>query len=261
MTRSESKAQELSNAGFTPIIVDWAQATPIRGLPDIDVVLWSVGFERPSSASRQMIWIDGLERLLNALPRRDEPRRFLYTSSTSVYGDGQGQDVDERTFPEPTSEGGIACLAAEQRLEEFARQSSACVSILRLAGIYGPDRLLRRTADLQSNVPIMSPPDEWLNLIHVDDAVTAIDRISRMKLPPSLINIVAGRSVTWREYYAALAKLVNAPPPTFAAPTAEAASQPPRRSGNRRVVSGVRESLQIPFKYDSIIDGLRAAFP
>lgn len=261
ITRSELKAKELANAGITPILIDLAQATPIPQLPDIDVVLWSVGFERKSGSPRQAIWIDGLQRLLSALPRRTDPRRILYTSSTSVYGDGQGQDVDEHTLPIPNSEGGNACFAAEQLLQDFGRQSSVCVSILRLAGIYGPDRLLRRTADLQSNVPIMSPPDEWLNLIHVDDAVTAIDRISTMKSPPSLINIVASQSVTRREYYTTLAKLVNAPPPTFAAPTAVSSSQPPRRGGNRRVVSGVRESLQILFKYDSIMDGLSAAFP
>jgi len=260
ITRHEAKATELANSGITPILFDLAQATPMPPLPDVDVVLWSVGFERTSGVSRQAIWIDGLQRLLLALPPRTEPRRILYTSSTSVYGDGDGQDVDEHTFPIPTSEGGIACLAAEQLLQEFVKQSAACVSILRLAGIYGPNRLLRRTAELHGNVPIMSPPDEWLNLIHVDDAVTAIDAVSRMSSPPPLINIVAGKSVTRREYYATLAKLVHAPPPRFAEPTAESTSQPQRRSGgNRRVVSGVRESLQIPFKYDSIIDGLNRA--
>jgi len=261
ITRSELKATELACTGITPILFDLAHATPMPQLPNIDAVLWSVGFERTSVASRQAIWIDGLQRLLQALPPRIEPRRILYTSSTGVYGDGNGQDVDEHTVPIPTSEGGIACLAAEHLLTDFASQTSASVSILRLAGIYGPDRLLRRTADLQSNIPIVSPPDEWLNLIHVTDAVTAIDSISRMQLPPSLINIVASQSVTRREYYATLAKLVGAPPPTFITPTGESTSIHPRRGGNRRVVSGVRASLQIPFKYDSIIDGLSAIFP
>ncbi len=261
VTRSEVKAQEITKAGMTSILLDLAQADAIPQLPDVDVVLWSVGFDRTSGASRQAIWIDGLQRLLHALPPRGEPRRILYTSSTSVYGEGHGQDVDENAVPNPTSEGGLACLAAEQLLQDFAMQSSACVSILRLAGIYGPNRLLRRIADLQSNLPITSPADEWLNLIHVDDAVTAIDVISTLDSPPSLINIVASESVTRRQYYTTLANLADAPPPIFAAQTAEFHSQFPRRGGNRRVVSGVRESLHIPFKYDSIIDGLRTAFP
>ena len=178
-----------------------------------DVVVWSVGFDRSSGTDRKAIWIDGLRRLLNALPARAEPRRILYTSSTSVYGDGYGQDVDENTEPNPTSEGGLACLAAEHLLRDYSMRSSACVSILRLAGIYGPNRLLRRIADLQHGVPIMSPPDEWLNLIHVDDAVTAIDCVSQLEWPPSLMNVVAGESSTRRQYYSQLAAIANAPPP------------------------------------------------
>lgn len=257
ITRSELKAEELKTAGITPMLLDLAQPTPIPQLPDVDVVLWSVGFERSSGASRQAIWIDGLQRLLNALPPRGEPRRILYTSSTSVYGEGHGQDVDENTLPDPTSEGGLACLAAERLLQKFAAENGAFVSILRLAGIYGPDRLLRRITDLRSNAPLTSPPDEWLNLIHVDDAVTAIDFISRLASAPPLINVAASQSVTRRQYYTTLAKFAYAPPPTFAA--ASTTSQPSRRGGNRRVVSTVRKLLQIPFRYDSIADGLRVA--
>ena len=259
ITRNELKAGGFNTAGIMPVLLDLAQPTPIDELPDVDVVLWSVGFERSSGASRQAIWIDGLQRLLNALPPRKEPRRILYTSSTSVYGDGHGQEVDENTIPDPTSEGGLACHAAERILQEFAAANGACVSILRLAGIYGPDRLLRRITDLQSNAPITSPPDEWLNLIHVNDAVTAIDLISRLDSPPPLINIVASESVTRRQYYSALAKFAKAPPPTFAAASKSTASQPPRRGGNRRVVSTVRKLLPMPFRYDSIADGLEAS--
>ena len=109
ITRSVGKANELSNAGIEPIVFDLAE-TSFPPLPDVDVVLWSVGFERSSGASRQAVWIEGLKRLLNALPVRGDEnvRRVLYTSSTSVYGNGHGQDVDENTVPNPTAEGGQA---------------------------------------------------------------------------------------------------------------------------------------------------------
>lgn len=256
MTRSTSKSEELSAAGISPIVLDLAGTVPLPELPDADVVLWSVGFDRSSGTDRKALWINGLLRLLNALPSRAEPRRILYTSSTSIYGDGYGQDVDENTEPNPASEGGLACLEAEHLLRDYSIRSSACVSILRLAGIYGPNRLLRKIADLQHGVPIMSPPDEWLNLIHVDDAVTAIDCVSQLEWPPSLMNVVAGESSTRRQYYSQLAAIANAPPPVFADPP-----QSPnlRRSGNRRVISVVRESLPITYKYDSIVEGLRNA--
>lgn len=268
ITRSVEKAKELSKEGIEPIVFDMAETT-IPTLPDVDVVLWSVGFERSSGSSRQAIWIDGLKRLLNALPVRGDEngRRVLYTSSTSVYGNGHGQDVDENTVPNPTAEGGQACVAAEELLQEYSLRSSTSVSILRLAGIYGPHRLLRRLEDLRNNTPITSPPDEWLNLIHVDDAVSAIDAVSRMESPPSLMNVVGNKSATRGDYYRALAKLAHAPAPVFTVSsesTAETtpASQPvtsKRRGGNRRVVSIVREALGIAFKFDSIEDGLNDA--
>lgn len=258
ITRSNSKSEELSAAGITPIVLDLAGPVPLSQLPDADAVVWSVGFDRSSGTDRTALWIDGLLRLLSALPARAEPRRILYTSSTSVYGDGYGQNVDETTEPNPASEGGLACLAAEHLLRDYSVHASACVSILRLAGIYGPNRLLRKIADLQQGVPIMSPPDEWLNLIHVDDAVTAIDCVSQLEWPPSLMNVVAGESSTRRQYYSQLAAIANAPPPTFADPPAPE-SPGLRRSGNRRVISVVRESLSITYKYDSIAEGLRNA--
>ncbi len=158
-------------------------------------------------------------------------------------------------------------MAAEELLQEYSLRSSTSVSILRLAGIYGPHRLLRRLEDLRNNTPITSPPDEWLNLIHVDDAVSAIDAVSRMASPPSLMNVVGNKSATRGDYYRALAKLAHAPAPVFTVSsesTAETtpASQPvtsKRRGGNRRVVSIVREALGIAFKFDSIEDGLNDA--
>ena len=269
ITRSSQKAEELADAGIQPIVFDIAEAR-IPKLPDVDVMLWSVGFERSSAVSRHAIWIDGLRRLVNALPDRTDAdaRRILYTSSSSVYGNCHGQDVDESTVPDPPTEGGQACVAAERLLQEFSLQSSVCVSILRLAGIYGPHRLLRRVEDLHNGTPITSPPDEWLNLIHVDDAVTAIDKVSRMEWPPSLLNVVCKQSTTRREYYSVLANLAHAPLPIFtslpASTTEELAqtsalSPTPRRGGNRRVVSRVRESLNVSFKFDSIEDGLSDA--
>ena len=259
ITRSEIKAGAFAAAGMTPIVLDLAQATSLPQLPDADTLLWGVGFDRSPGASRDAIWIDGLQRILSALPARIEPRRILYTSSTSVYGDGSGQVVDEYTRPNPATEGGKACLAAEQLLQEYAARHSACLSILRLAGIYGPDRLLRRISDLQKSVPITSLPDEWLNLIHVDDAVTAIDRISVLESPPPVINVVASETVTRRTYYSTLASMANTPPPVFEESLSVPLPQVSRRGGNRRVVSVVRTVLNVNFQFDSIFDGLRHA--
>ena len=64
------------------------------------------------------------------------------------------------------------CLEAENVLK--ASQFGPSAVILRLAGIYGPGRLLRRTKDLLAGNPIVAPKDNYLNLIHVDDAAAIV---------------------------------------------------------------------------------------
>ena len=103
VTRSHSKARELSEAGFEPIIGDLA-AGQIATVPDVDTVLWSVGFDRSFGQSREEIWINGLHRLLEQLP--SSVRRFLYVSSTGVYGQTERETVSESTDPQPSTESG-----------------------------------------------------------------------------------------------------------------------------------------------------------
>ncbi len=257
VTRSESKAAAFAESGYTPIVLDLSQSAPFPQLPEAETLLWSVGFDRTPGVSRDAIWIEGLRRLLNALPPRIKPLHLIYTSSTSVYGDGTGQDVDESAEPNPVAEGGKACLEAERCLLDFAAGHSVIVSILRLAGIYGPERLLRRVSDFQKSVPIMSPPDEWLNLIHVDDAVAAIDAISLLESPPTIMNVAARETVTRRTYYTTLASMTSSPPPVFEEPKPESEPRAVGRGGNRRIVSAIRPKLNIRFQFESIVDGLR----
>lgn len=272
VTRSADKAQRLRTDGLQPLVLNLGSQDSWPSLPDVDTVLWAVGFDRSPGASREATWIDGLRRLLTALPVRSKPRRIVYTSSTGVYGDGDGATMDERTTAVPKSEGGQACLAAEMILQEYAALTGSEVVILRLAGIYGPDRLLRRVTELQNQTPIPSPPDEWLNLIHVDDAVRVVDWCAThgtwdtipsepglTKNPQTkLINVVSAHSVTRRSYYSLLAKLVSAPEPVFATSSeaAEPGSFRRQRGGNRRVVSRYRADLPVRFEFDDCEAGL-----
>src|SRR5690606_29190096 len=133
-------------------------------------------FDRTSGHSQRDVYVDGLRHVLNAMAGRCE--RFVYISSTSVYGQTQGEWVDESSPCRPDRPNGQACLEAENLVWEFfpagmdPEQSGAVV--LRLAGIYGPGRLLRRVEQLRSGDPIGGNPEAWLNLIHVDDAATAV---------------------------------------------------------------------------------------
>ena len=94
--------------------------------------------------------------------------RFIYTSSISVYGPGDGAWFDECTPPAPSGWRGQIILESEGIVSSHP---SAKVTILRLGGIYGPgrDRFLRSASSSGST-------DYFLNLIHVEDAARAMIR-------------------------------------------------------------------------------------
>jgi len=250
MTRSASKAEELADAGFEPIIGDLATGD-LPALPDVDTVLWAVGFDRTTGQSREAIWIDGLQCLLQQLP--PTVKRFLYVSSTGVYGQTTGEVVSESIDPQPTTDSGKCCLKAEQMLQtRFDGQPACSLTVLRMAGLYGPGRLLRRVSDLKSSTPLPGNSGSYLNLIHIDDAVTAVKGIAAGQ-DVGLLNVVNTGTLTRGEYYSELARLVDAPIPVFDE------SVPGVRGGNKRVVSVVREPLRMKFQFDDVRAGLRDA--
>lgn len=251
ITRSADRAEEFRDQGIEPVVTDLSDPTSTTSLPPADIVLWAVGFDR-SASSREAIWLDGLRRFVDALPA--PPQRFLYVSSTSVYGDQEGDAITESTAPAPATEGGRCCWQAETLLRErLAPHPQTHVTVLRMAGIYGPDRLLRRVDDLRNQQPLPGSAEQWLNLIHVDDGVRAIDWAATTADPPSLVNVVNAGTLTREAYYALLAELADAPPPVFGGP---ASGRP--RGGNKRVAS--EWAGQIPFAFDAVAAGLRDAW-
>ncbi|HEY7886162.1 MAG TPA: SDR family oxidoreductase [Cellvibrionaceae bacterium] len=91
------------------------------------------------------------------------PRLILFVSSTAVYGQDQGEWVDEGSLTKPTAFNGKRLLQAEETL----LHSGLPVSVLRLSGIYGPGRarLLNKVAT--GKAPLQN---HWTNRIHADDA-------------------------------------------------------------------------------------------
>ena len=178
-TRSEANAQILSAADIHPIIGDVTAAdespASIRNLPEVDTVLWAVGFDRDANASYHDVHVGGLLRILEQIPNNP---RVIFISSTGVWGNETTDDVDESTPACPTREAGQVLLEAEATLGKHPKGPGV---VLRLAGIYGPGRL-PRVSDIRENKPIPADPDSWLNLIHVDDAVSVICNISELPI-------------------------------------------------------------------------------
>jgi nucleoside-diphosphate-sugar epimerase len=239
-------ADKLADLGIEPVVGDVLDPSSLRALPAAGTLLYAVGLDRGAGKSMREVYVDGLANVLDTLPACD---RFVYVSSTSVYGQTSGELVNEDSATEPREDSGRVVLEAEQLLR--ARRPDAIV--LRFAGIYGPDRLLRREALLKSSVSFTGP-DKWLNLIHVEDGVEAALAAESRGVMGQTYNVVDDEPVSRRDFYSLLAELIGAPPPQFA----EQQEEP--RSANRRVsnAKAKRELVWSP-RFPSYPEGLRAA--
>lgn len=217
LTRSEQRAAELRSDGIEPVIGDVTSASDMQrcfGSGDrFDTVLHAVGLDRTSGHTQREVYVHGLQNVLDALPV--SLQRFVYISSTSVYGQDNGCWVDETSETSPVSDGGVVCLQAEQLLRTHPVLQGECKTfVLRLAGIYGPDRLIARLDSLRSQTPLGGNPDAWLNLIHVDDAALAVAACDHRHDSDTLL-VADSQPQTRREFYSSICQLAGIAPPQF----------------------------------------------
>ena len=204
-TRKKENISLIKSAGLQPVILDVTEADSLQELPEVDRVVFAVGYDRSSGRSIDQIYVQGLANVLKSLP--DSVQHFVYVSSTGVYAQSDGGWVDETSACLPIRPGGKACLAAEQliRNDDRFRQRS---TILRFAGIYGPQRVPNIELVRQGQ-PIPCAEHGYLNLIHVDDAATIVDLVSHSKPNGQTFLVSDGQPVERREFYLEVGRLLE----------------------------------------------------
>jgi nucleoside-diphosphate-sugar epimerase len=222
---TRGRAAELTAAGCVPLIGDVTNPSSLKNLPPVETVLYAVGRDRAAGASMRDVYVTGLSNVLTAVP---PPAKFLYVSSSSVYGQTGGEWVTEDSPTDPTEESGRVVREAEGMLH---MQFPSAV-ILRFAGIYGPGRLLRER-EIRSGTPLVGDADKWLNLIHVDDGVRAVLAAEARATPGEIYNVSDDEPVTRRDFYTELARVLGAPPARFI-PGPNARGETHRRVSNAK---------------------------
>ena len=247
VTRSAERAREFAAIGLQPIIGDVVRPETLRDLPACDCLLYSIGYDRTANVSRRAVTVDGLQNALTAVG--DRCGRWIQISSTSVYGQIDGEWVDEESLNNSVDESGALQCEAEQLA--FTHRNA---SVLRLSGIYGPKRLLSRAESLRAGTPIAGDPEGWLNLIHVDDAVRAVRAAADRGVAGRTYLVSDDAPLRRREYYDLLAKLLQCPSPAFSgAPGARGTSN--KRCRNSRM----KEELRVTLHFPTVETGLPAA--
>ncbi len=201
-----------------------------------------------------------MHAFLEALKPQAQPRRIVLVSTTGVYGDCGGQWVDEDRAPNPQADRAHRRLAAEQALQAWGEETGVALAILRVAGIYGPDRLpIER---LRKGLPVLREEESpWSNRIHVDDLVTACLAAADSGRSGRVYNISDGNPTTMTDYFNRVAEAVGLPPPpqiswqqaqSLLSPEMLSYLSESRRLDNRRM----RAELGVAVRYPTLAAGL-----
>lgn len=136
----------------------------------LDYVLYAAAASQHDEAGYRAAYVEGLRHVLDWLAQHGQrPRRLLFLSSTGVYGQEQGEWVDERSATEPRGYTGRILMEAEH----LAQASGLPVTRLRLAGLYHPARPWLQD-QVRSGLQAQREPPQYSNRIHRDDAAGLI---------------------------------------------------------------------------------------
>ncbi len=247
-TRSPEQAAKLERLGVASRLLDISDIHMAVNLPIVEQVVLCVGYDRRSGLTRRDVGVTALSRILKRL-LKTQLRQVVYTGSISVYGQTNGEWVDESSPTEPATEPGRVQVEAEAALTHLFPK----LLILRLAGIYGPSRIIHREALMRGD-PLPGDPMRWLNLIHVDDAARAVSTALQTEHPPTgVINVCDDRPVTRAEYASQAARVLGCGEPRWS-------DDEPSKEANRRVRNArLKASLLPELEYPTITEGLPQA--
>jgi len=203
-----------------------------------------------------------LERLLDHIDGK--PQRFIYFSTTGVYGDQGGATVNEDSPAAPESQRALRRLAAENMVREWADSHAVSWCILRVPGIYGPGRLpLDR---LRRQDPAIDPRESTpSNRIHVEDLVTAcVAAGDSPRADGRIYNVTDGSDDSATAYLQRVARIGSLPAPPFISraeaertfsPTSWSFLRESRRVDNRRML----DELRVALAFQDLDSGIRAS--
>jgi nucleoside-diphosphate-sugar epimerase len=265
LRRSVLAEAELKAAGITPLHADITQPDSLKNLPrDFDWVVNCSASGGGGADDYRKVYLEGNRHLLAWLAETP-PKKFVYTSSTSVYAQNDGSVVTEDSAAKPEADTAKVLVETEKLLldtwehrhlagesSEKRRQDASAPGfpavILRVAGIYGPGRGHAFKQFLRGEARIEGDGSRWLNMIHRDDLIGVIIAALEYGMPGEIYNAADNAPPSQLEFFTWLAAELKLPlPPTVAA---EAEAWRKRGVTNKRISNAkLRAELGYEFRF------------
>lgn len=264
LRRSREAEAILREVGIKPLIADVTDRASLSQLkPEFD---WVVNCVASGGAENyREVYLNGTRNLLDWLKSErsqlfsDSSRRdggtpsFVYTSSTSVYGQNDGSLVTEESATEPTTDTGKILLETERLLLAVHNESGFPAIILRLAGIYGPGRGYWLKQFVSGKAQLDGDGSRVLNMIHRDDVVGIIKSALESGQPGAIYNGVDDEPVQQVELFRWLSEKLGKPMPSA---VVEDDSGRKRGATSKRISNlKLRERLGYSFRFPTFREG------
>ena len=268
LARSESSAQAMRAAGITPLRADLDLAESLAGLtlpPHSLLYYFAPPPDTDQADPRMGRFITALRAASSPPSPGSLPQRMVLISTSGVYGDHQGRQVNEDTPPDPQVDRARRRFDAEQQLRNFGRAQQLDVVVLRVGGIYGPDRLPEKR--LRQRVPMVYEDEApQTNRIHADDLAQVCVAAAQRGRADAVYNVSDGNDSNMTEYFNAVADHLGVPrPPLISMQEAERTLsagmvsylKESRRMDNRRML----RELGVTLRYPDLATGLKGIEP
>ncbi|MFH2134222.1 MAG: SDR family oxidoreductase [Pseudomonadota bacterium] len=256
LLRDPKKTFGWRKEGATPLIADLDDRRSLARLGGLaDVV---IHLAPPLAGSNQDM---RTTHLLAALSNGRMPKRFIYISTSGVYGDCAGEEVRETHRLAPQSARAQLRVSAERLVRAWASRNAVRASFLRVPGIYAEDRLpLER---LRAGTPaIVAVEDGYSNHIHADDLARIIVAALRRGKNNRVYHAVDDDEMKMGDYFDRVADAYGLPrPPRMARAEVQRIVSPgmwsfmaeSRRLSNLRM----KRELKVRLLYPTVGDALQ----
>lgn len=242
--------------GVERVAADVTEPESLRDLPaGLDAVVYAVSADGFEETAYRRAYVEGPANLRRALgSTTGSDPRFVFVSSTGVYGQRDGSWVDEHSPTEPGGFSGRLVLEGEQRTIAAGPHGH----VVRLAGLYGPARVLLVDRLRAGEASCTEDPPRYLNLVHRDDAAGILTHVVALANPPRVLLGVDDEPVDRCVILRWLADRLGVAPPRV-----EGGDESGRRGGrsnkrcSNRLLHGTGYRLRVP----TFRDGFSALVP